>query len=86
MNFSFFTVFLKNRNISSKIKRSKVTDYAAFISKYVYKIEKLPANRLLRQMPGICQSEQTGLKHRLVNIHATPVLIRSSLKQRCFNQ
>ena len=29
LNFSFFTVFLKNRNISSKIKRSKVTDYAA---------------------------------------------------------
>ena len=29
MNFSFFTVFLKNRNISSKIKRLKVTDYAA---------------------------------------------------------
>ena len=28
MNFSFFTVFLKNRNIISKIKRSKVTDYA----------------------------------------------------------
>ena len=25
----FFTVFLKNRNISSKIKSSKVTDYAA---------------------------------------------------------
>ena len=25
----FFTVFFKNRNISSKIKRSKVTDYAA---------------------------------------------------------
>ena len=24
----FFTVFLKKRNISSKIKRSKVTDYA----------------------------------------------------------
>ena len=31
MNFSFFTVFLKNRNISSKIKRSKVTDYAALM-------------------------------------------------------
>ena len=30
MNFSFFTVFLKNRNISSKIKRSKVTENAAF--------------------------------------------------------
>ena len=29
MYTSFFTVFLKNRNISSKIKRSKVTDYAA---------------------------------------------------------
>ena len=28
LNFSFFTVFLKNRNIISKIKRSKVTDYA----------------------------------------------------------
>ena len=27
--FSYFTVFLKNRNISFKIKRSKVTDYAA---------------------------------------------------------
>ena len=27
--FYFFTVFLKNRNISSKIKRSKVTDYAS---------------------------------------------------------
>ena len=25
-------MFLKNRNISSKIKRSKVTDYAALIS------------------------------------------------------
>ena len=28
LNFSFFTVFLKNRNIISTIKRSKVTDYA----------------------------------------------------------
>ena len=27
--FQFFTVFLKKRNISFKIKRSKVTDYAA---------------------------------------------------------
>ena len=32
LNFSFFTVFLKNRIISSKIKRSKVTDYAALIT------------------------------------------------------
>ena len=29
MSFSFFTVFLKNENFSSKIKRSKITDYAA---------------------------------------------------------
>ena len=27
-------MFLKNRNISSKIKRSKVTDYAAFRKEY----------------------------------------------------
>ena len=27
--FKYFTVFLKNRNIISKMKRSKVTDYAA---------------------------------------------------------
>ena len=31
LNFSFFTVFFKNRNIISKIKRSKTTDYAALI-------------------------------------------------------
>ena len=31
LNFSYFTVFLKNRNISSDIKRSKVTEYAALI-------------------------------------------------------
>ena len=27
--FEYFTVFLKNRNFIPKIKRSKVTDYAA---------------------------------------------------------
>ena len=27
--FEYFTVFLKNRNFISKIRRSKVTDYAA---------------------------------------------------------
>ena len=31
LDFSIFTVFLKNRNIISKIRRSKVTDYAALI-------------------------------------------------------
>ena len=29
LNLSIFTVFLKDRNIISKIRRSKVTDYAA---------------------------------------------------------
>ena len=29
MNLSIFNVFLKNRNFTSKIKRTKVTDYAA---------------------------------------------------------
>ena len=29
MNFSIFTVFLKNRNIIFKMKITKVTDYAA---------------------------------------------------------
>ena len=29
LEFEYFTVFLKNRNFTSKIKRSKVTDYAA---------------------------------------------------------
>ena len=27
--FEYFTVFLKNRNFISKLKRSKITDYAA---------------------------------------------------------
>ena len=32
--FEYFTVFLKNRNFISKIRISKVTDYAALISIY----------------------------------------------------
>ena len=35
--FLFFAVFLKNRNILSKIKKSKVTDYAALTNKCVTK-------------------------------------------------
>ena len=37
LNFSFFTVFLKNRKIISKIKRSNVTDYAALTSVQIQK-------------------------------------------------
>ena len=36
MNFSIFTVFLKNRNIVFKIKISKVTDYAALKHALLY--------------------------------------------------
>ena len=36
VNLSIFTVFLKNRNFTSKIKRSKVTDYAALNMLKVY--------------------------------------------------
>ena len=32
--FEYFTVFLKNRNFTSKIKRSKITDYAALSADY----------------------------------------------------
>ena len=32
---SVFSVFLKNRNIISKIKRSKVTDYAALSTEFL---------------------------------------------------
>ena len=33
--FEYFTVLLKNRNFISKIKRSKVTDYAALKVKVI---------------------------------------------------
>ena len=32
--FEYFTVFLKNRNFISKIRRSKVTDYAALTKSF----------------------------------------------------
>ena len=41
--FEYFTVFLKNKNIIFKIRRSKVTDYAAL--KYgIYKPRKVKNN------------------------------------------
>ena len=40
--FEYFTVFLKNRNFILKIKRSKVTDYAALSDK-----EQILINRFL---------------------------------------
>ena len=42
--FEYFTVFLKNRNFISKIKRSKVTEYAALndlLNAFYYAFNKL---------------------------------------------
>ena len=36
LNLSIFTVFLKNKNIIFKIRRSKVTDYAALNAVYIF--------------------------------------------------
>ena len=47
LTFSFFTVFLKNRNISSKIKRSKVTDYAALREVPILKRDVIVENHCL---------------------------------------
>ena len=35
LDLSIFTVFLKNKNIIFKIRRSKVTDYAALIDDFL---------------------------------------------------
>ena len=42
-NLRILTVFLKNRNFISKIKRSNVTDYAAL--RYLSPMEELYLNR-----------------------------------------
>ena len=36
--FEYFTVFLKNKNIIFKIRRSKVTDYAALTAERVNRL------------------------------------------------
>ena len=40
LNLSIFTVFLKNKNIIFKIRRSKVTDYAALNDSKFYDEER----------------------------------------------
>ena len=37
------------------------------------------------KLPMVSLSEHAGLKHRLINVDAAPVLIRPAWKQRCFN-
>ena len=49
MNLSKFTEFLKNRNFTSKIKRSKVTDYAALNVSYFHEQTELAVIRQLLQ-------------------------------------
>ena len=43
LEFEYFTVFLKNKNIIFKIRRSKVTDYAAlnYIDRYMFQYQAL---------------------------------------------
>ena len=59
--FSIFTVFLKNRNIISKIWRSKVTDKAALVS--FYRLVKLG---IKPQTPGL-QGKQFSHTKRAPN-------------------
>ena len=40
LNLSIFAVFLKNRNIISKNRKSKVTDYAALREKVLLKVNR----------------------------------------------
>ena len=60
-------MFLKNRNISSKIKRSKVTDYAALSVKILFYILKLNVN-IFKSLPNdlkhIVYSTIVYLKHK----------------------
>ena len=44
LNFSIFTVFLKNRNIIFKMKISKVTDYAALMHWYPFIVPMQPVH------------------------------------------
>ena len=46
--FEYFTVFLKNKNIIFKIRRSKVTDYATLNKLYVCHLPGLPGEVFMR--------------------------------------
>ena len=56
--FEYFTVFLKNKNIMFKIRRSKVTDYAALTIKilndFILWVMFLKANTCI---PSLCESK-----------------------------
>ena len=52
LNLSSFTVFLKNKNIIFKIRRSKVTDYAALTGSILQKLSILVDWWSIEKMKG----------------------------------
>ena len=68
MNLSIFTVFLKNKNIIFKIRRSKVTDYAALNG------DVLPStsygvyiSQLIRFARASCHAAAFNTRNKLLN-------------------
>ena len=49
-HLSIFTVFLKNRNFISKIRISKVTDYAALRLNYHVSLESIISSKSLNNL------------------------------------
>ena len=76
---SMFSGFKPNQyegNIRRKNIYLHVLLKILLINYYGQIIKKFPANIILGTTPQ---------KHRLVNVDAAPALIRSAMKQRCFN-
>ena len=64
LNFSIFTVFLKNRNIIYKMKISKVTDYAPLNS--VFTIIIIPTQDYLHNR---CIRQEYSHLHTLIEVY-----------------
>ena len=64
LNLSIFTVFLKNKNIIFKIRRSKVTDYAALKG---YPLDAKNASKNMNQSVPIFWTRQACLGHLGLN-------------------
>ena len=54
--FVFFTVILKNRNIKSKIQRSKVTDYAALKRQSQQKTSDFSSAEIFEKDPSMTRN------------------------------
>ena len=70
MNLSIFTVFLKNRNFTSKNKKSKVTDYAAlrYETAHVFRYCRAVEHRRFRRACANAQTRQNLLCSHTQNI------------------